>query len=295
MLPGENFSQVFCNALSMISRARGGEKCRWVGFNENWAVEFFSLLAQEFHAARFIIFIRNPRAAIASALRADEPTQIPLVLSFLRNWRKYIAFTTYFSEMPLFRDRLLVATYEDLVQQPEESVKTLSEFLEISFDPRMLDTSNFWSFAGDPDGHPWTHNSHQTTRGSGIYQTSLNAWQKSLSQGIKDTIDFICESELSLFGYGPRGYSDHSLPTADSLSFIANDSTQCQGWRTDFGNAERDIGSVMFWRVVLSDSPVNFENEMIERCFLFQETYLALRNNEIRSQHVSATSFVSDK
>ena len=153
----------------------------------------------------------------------------------------------------------------------------------------MLDTSNFRSFAGDPKGHPWANNSHQATQGSGIYQTSLNAWEKSLSQGVKDTIDFICEPEMSLFDYAPLEYSGRPLPTAESLSFIAEDSAQCQGWRTDFGNIERDIGSEIFRRVILSDFPGNFENEMVERCFLFQEAYSSLRNNRSPIQHLSAT------
>ena len=94
---------------------------------------------------------------------------------------------------------------------------------------------------------------------------------------------------MSLFGYAPLEYSGRSLPTAESLSFIAEDSAQCQGWRTDFGNIERDIGSEIFRRVILSDSPGNVENEMIERCFLFQEAYSSLRNNKSPIQHLSAT------
>jgi len=153
LLPGKNFLEVLDNAVKIVQRARKGEECSWVGFNENWAIEFFPLLARAFPEAKFMIFLRDPRGAIDGALRAEtDPGKIPHVLSFARHWRKYVAFVCRLTRDPLFDQRLFVSTFESLVADPLKVTTEMCTFLQVSFDPAMINTENFRTATGGGHG-----------------------------------------------------------------------------------------------------------------------------------------------
>ena len=284
-LTGRTFLEMFDNGLRIIAKAREAEACRWVGFNENWAVDFFVPLARAFPEARFIIILRDPRAAIASALREPDRTRVPHVLSFARCWRKYVAFVHHLKADTIIGNRLFVIAYEDLVREPERWVRSISDFLEITFGPAMLDTNNFRR----ADGGMWRGNSHMGGSASGIYTSSIDAWRSYLPQEIVETVELVCEPEMRLLGYAPSENSGLSFPSGGALRFIAEDCAQCQGWRTDFGNIERDVGSEMFRKAVLFDYLGNSDDELIQRCFLFKEAYQALRGTKDPTQNLSVT------
>ena len=291
MLAGGTFLELFQNSLRIIETARDAEACPWVGFNENWAVEFFVPLARAFPEARFIIILRDPRAAIASGLRIPDRASAPHVMSFARCWRKYVAFAHHLKSDPVIGKRLFVITYEDLVWEPERLARNISDFLEVSFVPAMLDTGNFRSAGGGV----WQGNSHMGGPASGIFSSSIDAWRSYLPQEIVETIELVCEPEMRLLGYAPSKDSRLPFPSRGALSFIAGDSAQCQGWRTDFGNIERDVGSELFRKAVLSDYPGSIDDELIRRCFLFQEAYLALKNKQSPIQTLSAAGAASNE
>lgn len=276
MLAGETYAEVLSSAIRLIENARGAEGCRWVGFNENWAIEFFSLLARAFPDTRFVIILRDPRGAIASALRVPEREKAPHVLSFSRHWRKYAAFTVRYQKDPLFNGRLFFLTYESLVLEPERQVRKLTEFLEVEFDPRMLDTENFRSATGER----WAGNSHFHPGGRGIYRSSMDAWRGYLPKEIVETIEFVCDPDMKLFGYIPTAYAGRGAPSSGCLEFIEKDGRECLGWRTDCGEVERDVGYELFRRTLLERQNSETSVEMVERCFLFRELYEALLDQD---------------
>lgn len=272
MLGGATYAELLTSAIRLIEKAWGAERCRWVGFNENWAIEFFTFLARVFPGARFVIILRDPRAAIASALRARDRARVPHVLSFARHWRKYAAFAVRYQKHALFSGRLLFLTYERLVMEPEQCVRELTEFLEISFDPEMLNTDKFQSATGER----WAGNSHFNPTGRGIYRSSIDAWRGYLPKEVVETIEFICDPEMGLFGYIPAAYTGHAAPSSGCLEFIAKDCRECLGWRTDFEEIERDVGYELFRKNLLSGWTPAASDEAIEGSFLFRELYEAL-------------------
>ena len=274
MLSGRTFIELFASALRIVEKGRNAEECRWVGFNENWAVEFFAPLARAFPEARFIIILRDPRSSIASALRERDLTRVPHVMSFARGWRKYAAFASHFSRETLFDDRLYVLKYEQLVQDPEHWARQIAQFLDVSFDPAMLDTDNF----RDASGQRWQGNSHFDPPKKGIYTTSIDAWKTYLPTEVIEAVEFVGDPDMSLFGYPPSVYSAGSGPSLGCLEFLSQDGRECQGWRTDSGDLEMDVGGELFRKTLLMNHYRGAEEELIQRCFLFKEVYLDLLN-----------------
>ena len=276
LLSGRTFTELFNKALDVVEKARKAKGDSWVGFNENWALEFFRPLARAFPQARFIIILRDPRAAIASALREKDPAKVPHVLSFTRAWRKYVALTIHFRQDPLFENRLFVLTYEELVRDPEGLLKKIASFLDVTFDSAMLNAENF----RDPQGGKWKPNTHLDAPSPGIFQSSIDAWRTYLPPEIVETVEFICDPDMQVVGYRPSVYETGAYPSGDCLQFIAKDSRDCQGWRTDFGDMERDMGSELLRKAILQVSSAPPEAGLIERCFLFKEVFDVLRANE---------------
>ena len=92
----------------------------WAGFNDNWTVEFFPLLARLIPDAKFMLHLRDPRAVVNSSEFAEpDPAKRPTVISFARHLRKYLAFATALPSDPFLRDRLLLTWYESCVENPE--------------------------------------------------------------------------------------------------------------------------------------------------------------------------------
>ena len=266
-LPGSSFRDVFTNAVNIIKKARGADRCKWVGFNENWAVEFFAPLARAFPEARFMIHLRDPRGAIDGALHAEsDPLKIPHVISFAKHWRKYVAFILEYRRNSLFDKQLLVTTYEPIVLNPEKHVKEITDFLGVEFDVAMVDTANFRMATGD--GWPVTWD---------IYGESIEIWKRRLPGYVIEVIEFICDPEMRLFGYSPVEYHPGSRLSDDAIAFILKDSRECVGWRTDFRQAEKDIGFELFRKSLLNTRDIEVECEIVERCFLFRELYNSVK------------------
>lgn len=284
-LRGASYLEVFRNALELIHWASGMGNRRWVGFNENWAIEFFPALARAFPAARFIIILRDPRAPIASALREKDLSKVPHVISFARHWRKMVALMLKYRRDDLFRDRLYVLTYETLVSSPERTAREMAEFLEIPYDSRMLDTDQYQ----DADGSPWKGNSHFEAPNRGIYVSSIDRWKTSLAPAVVEVAEFICAPDMQLLGYEPVEYlSSDALPGTSALEFIFRDSKSCQGWRTDFAEIEKDVGFELFRKGLCRGGYGSTDRDLIRRSYLTQEAWDALR--EDRPQDLSAMS-----
>lgn len=263
-LPGKTFAEVFHNAVGLIADARGARSKRWVGFNDNWAVEFFAPLARAFPHARFIIHLRDPRAMVDASLRTEaDPLRVPHVLSLARHWRKYLSFTLQYSQDPLFAGRLYVSRYEDVVTDPERCVREMTEFLGVEFDPAMLDVRNYYTATREPWSVSWE-----------IYHDSVEVWRQMLPTPIVEVVDFVCSPDMTAMGYDT--ITDGEVLSGEALAFLVKDSRECLGWRTDFQQLEGDVGLELFRKALLRTDPVP-DNGVVERCFLFTRVFHRLR------------------
>jgi hypothetical protein len=264
-LPAPTFREVFYNTMKVVTAVRGSEVV-WAGFNDNWTMEFFPLVARLIPDARFMLHLRDPRAVVNSSEFAEpDPAKHPTVISFARHLRKYLAFALVLPQDPYLRDRLMVTRYEPFIENPEREVRRMTEFLGVSFEPRMIDVSRFRKADGTAWPSDWA-----------IYRTSADSWREQMPREMAELTEFVCDPEMQLHGYRPEIYDAKAGLSAAAFAFAIRNARECLGWRTDFPEIERTVGNELYRQRLLRvrDSvPV----EELERCFLFPSLFERLR------------------
>ncbi len=275
---GETYKGMIENGLRVIAKTRNADKGKWVGFKDCWTVEFLRPLATAFPEARFIIIRRDPRAFLNSNLGGvkSDPLGVAETLSYLRHWRKYVAFSVHYQNDPLFADRLFDVTHEQVLREPEKKARELCEFLEIDYEPDMLDTNTYFDFA---TGTPWSGNSTFEKTTTGIDPHVAERWRTMLDARVGKMIEFTCGYDMRLMGDGPFNYFDGNggWPSADILEFIIESGQGSWNWRSDLGDPQQDYGFELFRRALLDMREPPRDHMLVRRSFLFEEVYEKLR------------------
>ena len=146
-MKGDTYKDIVDNAFDIIRRARKLNDEKWVGIKDAWIIELFLPLARAYPDAKFIIVVRDIRASIASNLLVKNKSMIAHVASFVRGWRKNIAYTSFLKSHPLMKDRLYVISYEKMLSNPTGEAQKVCNFLDVDFEPGMLDTENFIGYS----------------------------------------------------------------------------------------------------------------------------------------------------
>ena len=261
--------------------ASNNKDVKWNGWLDSWIEEFFPLLARDFPKARFVLIFRDPRAVIASSRRSFSKIESilePLTLSYLRCYRKQVAFTQYFQGMKLFNNRLIVVRYEDIVENPEPETRRLCDFLEVDFLPKMLDTSNFKGLGKNTDN--WEPNLHWVdVPEEGIYKDSLYRWKNELPSDLINFIEFIVGLDAEYLGYKPtKSIKKYQHLDSAIYQLHKEEHLKCKGWRTDNKNPDIDLSLEILRHECLSEK-IN-DHHLIRRCFLFPEIYEKLLQNK---------------
>jgi hypothetical protein len=256
-LPAPTFSEVFDNIRGLIA-ATSDKDLAWVGFNDNWTGEFIPMVAQLLPDARFMMHIRDPRGVVNSSEFAEpDPAKRPTVISFARHLRKHMALATMFADDPSLQGRLLITRYEPFLDDPEAETRRMTEFLGIPFEPSMLEIDRFRKANGTPWPSDWD-----------VYRPSGEIWRTEMPAAMVEVTEFVCDPEMRLFGYRPEVFdADHGLSDA-GLAYAVQNMRDCLGWRTDFPESERTIGSELVRRRLLRTPEVANSSDL-ERCFLF--------------------------
>ena len=282
ILEGKTYKKLFISALKILSEANQNIDVKWNGWLDSWIEEFFPLLAYGFNDAKFILIFRDPRAVISSSKRgfAKENSGFePLTLSFLRCWRKQVAFTKHFQESKLLKDRVFVVRYEDIVEHPEKETRKLCNFLEVEFSNKMLDTNNFKGLGYNTN--KWEPSLHWgDVPPKGIYKDSLYRWKEEISDELLNFTEFIVGPDLKYLGYKidkPNKY-ENTVIGSKIYKFHKDEHLTCKGWRTDNNNPEVDI-SLEILRHQCLNQKTN-DQDLIRRCFLFPEIYHDLYNKK---------------
>jgi hypothetical protein len=270
-LPAPTFREVFHNTLKIVASTSDSEDdLVWAGFNDNWAVEFFPLIAQLIPEAKFMLHLRDPRAVIFSSEFAEpDPAKRPTVLSFARHLRKYAAFATVLPMNPHLHGRMLVTRYEPVVQNPEIEMRKMINFLGLDYLPEIIEIERFRK----ADGKTWPSD-------SAIYRASDNIWRAEMPHEMIELTEFVCGPEMQLHGYEPEFYDSVAGLSQKTFGYALSNSRDCLGWRTDFPEIEKTLGCE-YYRKQMLKMPVQYSHDEIERCFLFSEVFyqaLAMTN-----------------
>ena len=266
LLPAPTFREVFANTMRVVS-ATTTKELAWAGFNDNWAMEFIPIVARLIPDAKFMLHLRDPRAVVNSSEFAEpDPAKRPTIVSFARHLRKYFAFAVMLPRDPVLAGRLLVTRYEPMVEDPEGQVRTMTDFLGLDFDPAMVDVSRFRK----ADGRPWPSD-------AAIYRGSTDVWRQEMPRDMAELTEFICDPEMRLHGYQPELFDPATGLSAAAFAYALANNRACLGWRTDFPEIERTLGSELFRKRLLA-SPANASPREIERSFLFPEVFQQVRS-----------------
>lgn len=149
LLPIEDFSAnhrngSFAQLLNLIVAQYARQQCKpdaqiWVDHTpEN--ISYAASLLELFPEARFIHIVRDGRAVAASILPLDwGPNSI---IKAARWWMRMTSFGLAV-EKTLGPELVMRVKYEDLVLQPEATMRAISQFSGIDYQPAMLQATGF--------------------------------------------------------------------------------------------------------------------------------------------------------
>jgi len=278
-LKGATYKQMFDNAFEVIVKARDVKNRKWLGIKDAWTIEFFEPLARAYPEARFIVILRDPRAVINSMLGVVriDPLQVGHALSFARHWRKFIAFTIHYQKQPLFKNRFFALTHEQFLRAPEKTARALCDFLEVTFDERMLDTSNYFDYA---TGGVWKGNSSFEEITSGISMHRAERWRSNLEERVVKMVDFTCEPDMRWIGYEPVFEVGDRWPDPEILDYLVEANQSYTNWRSDLQDPQKDYGFEMFRRALLTlPTDRELDGALVRRSFLFENVFEDLRKD----------------
>ena len=159
-------------------------------------------LLRVFPNAQVVHVVRDPRAVLASQknryrMRKLGGRNVPTG-EIVRLWLNYHPITmtrlwrsaTREAMVLLDEDRFQVVRYEDLIDQPESTVRALCAKLGVGFQPRMLNVPH------------WGSSTVSHTSGGGISSASREKWRTVLNSTEIAYCDSRTEAERDAFGYG---------------------------------------------------------------------------------------------
>lgn len=204
----DDYLQAYCE----ISAAREGNGAAVWGEKTPRHIFRVDDIVSSFPDARIVAMVRDPRAVVASykkwrnqgglpgsddadhdaklAAEAERTRQSyhPLLLALL--WRGQANAATA-AHRRHGSERVRVQRYEDLVEDPTESTKALTEWLGLDFEPSMLDVP--------------MHNSSFSTfqEGRGVSSEAVDRWREVLSDAEVALIQRSCAGLMAEHGYLP--------------------------------------------------------------------------------------------
>lgn len=259
---GRTYGELLESALEIVGSTKPG--AAWVGCKEVWVFDFVPLLARALPEARFYAIERDPRAILASllAMAQRDASQAAHPPSYMRHWRKSIALSRMFELDPRLRSKFRTISYEALVAEPAPEARRICADVELDYVPDMLSLS----------AEGWAGNS-SFDEGKDVYASSTERWRKSLAADVRRAADCLCAPEMTLTRYRPDSTEG---PARDVEQYLRRAESAPASWRSSSGNPAADFaGEVM--RHELLRNPGQADPSDIRRCFLFSETFTAIR------------------
>jgi len=171
---------------------------------------FLDDVAAYYPQSKFIILLRDPRDNVLIKLkRAVKKKKRESVLFFAKTWNYEYA-KLYEKIKGISPDRYIRVKYEDLVSAPEETLKRISDFLNVPYTPGMLEYDQKFreelkkaELIGD------TVKQHLSMYHEGLTRKvsteKVGIWKKELSPEDNNLIWSICEKTALMSGYEAEG------------------------------------------------------------------------------------------
>tara|TARA_A100001011_G_scaffold352661_1_gene393621 strand:+ start:45468 stop:46391 length:924 start_codon:yes stop_codon:yes gene_type:complete len=185
-------SQISSELLKKICISKSLEKNikRW---GEKTPIHFYFLnkIFSDFQDCKVINVIRDPRDVIASNRSAKWKRIFDLHRKLVQYKNNY----KYCHSYP--ETKVLNIKYEDLVSKPNVILKKVCKFLEINYNPKIMDTfykKKHLNF--DVQNEPWKVNNLKPLTTKNIYK-----WKKQQFTFENKYISWFCRREIRLYNY----------------------------------------------------------------------------------------------
>ena len=151
-----------------------------------------------FPDGKVIHIVRDPRDTLTAFKKMTyEPGYCYLDTAFaalnafhsIENYRKKFSSENYYC-----------VKYETLIEKPKEELKKISEFLEIDYSEKCLDTRAF----RDRKGEYWNGDSSFDESMEGLSSKPIGRWKDMLSNLEVYFVEMICREQMVNFGYKPE-------------------------------------------------------------------------------------------
>jgi len=153
---------------------------------------YMPILRQFFPAARFIHLVRDPRAVVNSWRQVPWSSGNPI--DNAKVWR--LCVVTARKSPPDIQASLLTLQYEQLVNAPDRSLRTVCEFLGVMFESSMLEYANNGPRFINVAREPW-----KTAATQRLNHAALTRWTTELSRDVITDIEVAVWVEMRRFGY----------------------------------------------------------------------------------------------
>lgn len=149
-------------------------------------------LFEWFPDARLIFTVRDPRAVVASLVKV--PWHHNYYFAHAQTWRECMKILERRASDP----RVYPLRYEDLVRDPEGTLRPLCEWLGEDFDPRMIEREG----ADHRLSHQkdWSFDHQKNALGS-INAESLDKWRKQFTPAEVSVIELLTAEHMRKHGY----------------------------------------------------------------------------------------------
>ena len=146
-----------------------------------------------FPTARVLYLLRDPRAVHVSNARSETYRMEPAFVAhqWLKSVRRILAYVGREDAASAIR----VVRFEDLVADPEGTMRSLCAFLGLAWSDALL--------APTVRGRPWEGNSYDPAKltPDGVAARKADEWRDEISAGSKAAIEDAAGFEMSLLGY----------------------------------------------------------------------------------------------
>lgn len=181
--------------VDSFARVRGIEHDSVVRWIEKTPANRYCLpdVRAQFPQSRVILMLRDPRAVLAAYLVRKRRKQLRFsVYDCVSHWRES-------AEIALTASRhaewLKVVRFENLVRQPDGEMRAICEFLEVSFEPSVLQPTKA--------GEHWRGNSAANESFSSVDATPADRWKSVLRPEEIGWVELHCREWMAALGYAP--------------------------------------------------------------------------------------------
>jgi hypothetical protein len=167
---------------------------KYVGDKDPKNIEYLKLIHSVFPQAIIIHIYRDPRAVVASRIKAKWSQGRPL-------WQHLLAYKAQLAYgrqkgSKLFKIYIEIK-YEKLLEETEEELKKICNMIELDYDPNMIEFYKSSADVVQGEEISWKQNCFNP-----VMLQNIDKWKDELSEEQIKDIEFVLDSEMELLDYG---------------------------------------------------------------------------------------------